>query len=211
MSFRRNRRAEISGCPRRTTRRTRLRSHAGGANALHPQGQAACDACREIAEHVFARRLVVHRDDVAEAFGQHRPQGSVAACRPQHERMVETGNDLLVDNAFQDTEVHHHPTLGVRVVVRRAPFHGHEQPVGMPVDLTARPSYPSRACAASNENSFVNLITAISAKIFIKCERRKRFPHFSPRGFLYAPFRIGKQKVRKPRPHILPHKKPPRF
>ena len=106
---------------------------------LHPQGQAACDACSEIAEHVFARRLVVHRDDVAEAFGQHRPQGSVAACRPQHERMVETGNDLLVDNAFQDTEVHHHPTLGVRVVVRRAPFHGHEQPVGMPVDLTARP------------------------------------------------------------------------
>ena len=46
---------------------------------LHPQGQAACDACSEIAEHVFARRLVVHRDDVAEAFGQHRPQGFVSS------------------------------------------------------------------------------------------------------------------------------------
>ena len=106
---------------------------------LHALRQSARNAAGEIAEHILAGRLVVHRDDVAETFGEHGPQRRVARRLTQDEGVVEVRHDLFVDDALQHPEIHHHPAFRVSFAGRRTSLDGHEKPVGVAVNLTAWP------------------------------------------------------------------------
>ena len=104
--------------------------------------QARCDAVREVGEQVLAGGLVGSGNDVAETPAERFDQRAGRFGRPQHERMVEPRDDLLVHDAFEHAEIHHHAAFGILRPLRRNAFHRYEQSVGVAVYLAARPVVP---------------------------------------------------------------------
>ena len=101
-------------------------------------GKARGDAGGEIAEHVLARRLVAHRNHIAEAFGEHAEKFLPGFRGAQHQRMVETRDDLLADDPFQYAEIQHHAAFRVGRIFGRSTLNRYKQTVGVPVNLAAR-------------------------------------------------------------------------
>ena len=146
----------------------------------HTLGQTRRDACGKVLEHVLARGLVVDGDDVAEARRQN-PVELLAGLRgPEDERMVEARNDLLVDDAFQHAEVHHHAAFGVRRIAEGSSLHRDEKAIGVPVNLAARAVVTfERVCRLEGEflgQSNYCHIAKIAKAERIPLRRAKLFP-----------------------------------
>ena len=97
--------------------------------------------------------------------------------------MVETRDDLLADDPFQHPEVHHHPAFGIAVVFDRAAFHRHEQPVGVPMYLTARPVVSVEGMRRL-EREFLGQSDHCHRTKIVQAERKSKFTCILPRRSL---------------------------
>ena len=88
-------------------------------------------------DHLFAGGLVVDGIDPFPLVAHLFEQGGVFGGEPDHEGVVVGIDDQPVDDGFQLAEVHHHPVFRIVGVVARGAAHGHEEFVGVAVDVAA--------------------------------------------------------------------------
>ena len=79
-------------------------------NALR---QTLLNAVGEVGEHILARGAVVDHDHIAEMCRENASQVLFRVNILKYERVVEFRHNLLVDDSFQYSEIHHHATFGI--------------------------------------------------------------------------------------------------
>ena len=119
-----------------------------------PFRQAGGDAAGEVGEHVLARGLIVHDDDIRKAFPEGLPDGTSPFGVAQDEGVVEARDDLLVHDALEHAEIHHHAVFRVSGIGHGPPGHRDEEPIGVPVNLAARTVVPVE-CVGRLERKFL--------------------------------------------------------
>ena len=105
---------------------------------FHSPGKLCRDGLRETRDEVFARRLELHRLQLAEPCGERSYQFAVVCGTSYHQAVVVDVHDAAPHDALEYAEVYHHAVFRILRVAARRSRHGDEETVRMAVYLAAR-------------------------------------------------------------------------